>query len=97
MNNPVHFCVCKSKKISTMNRKVILQSLITLSLFTISLVLLTSSDTILVELGKGVLLVSVLSLFPLAHASATAQLTDKPYESTQIRELVDRIDKKNVA
>lgn len=86
----------RTKK-KAMNNKIILHSILTLSLFAISLFLLTNSAAMLVELGKGVLLLSVLSLLPLAHATAKDQLKDKPYESTQIRELTQGTDNQKVA
>lgn len=80
-----------------MNTRTIIYSIITLAIFSSSLHLMNQQDLLLAELGKATLLLSIVSIFPLAESYAKAQLMNKPYESTQIRELTQEVHKKKVA
>lgn len=82
-----------------MSKKVFLQSILTLLLFSVGLLLFSYGNTLLVELGKGVIFLSAISLGPLAQSVARVQIQPSRYESTRIHYHLEasELQKKEVA
>ncbi len=80
-----------------MSIKIIIQSTITLSVFALSLYLFSHEALLLTELGKATLLLSVVTLFPLAESFAKTQLMEKQNKSIPLHQVAEDHRKKKVA